>query len=78
MALAVTARTQDPTLVELVDALVEAIDTDRSDAIERLRDALDPFGAAGLFDAELRLNGLSGSGALCSLCGFDLDDEVAV
>jgi len=44
-------------LMALVDALVEAIDTDRATAVDRVRDALGPFGGAALFDAELRLNG---------------------
>jgi hypothetical protein len=41
----------------LVDALVEAIDTDRTIAVDRVRDTLGPFGGTVLFDAELRLNG---------------------
>lgn len=47
----------DRELAELVDALVEAVDTGRWVEIDRLRSALEPFGAASLFDAELRLNG---------------------
>ena len=43
----------------LVDALVEAVDTDREDAVERVRAALEPFGASILFATELRLNGRS-------------------
>lgn len=46
-------------LVTLIDALVEAIDTDRDDAVDRVRDALGPFGGSPLFTAELRLNGSS-------------------
>ena len=46
-------------LIHLVDALVEAIDTDREDAVDRVRSALEPFGGGGLFAAEMRLNGRS-------------------
>ena len=46
-------------LVALVDALVEAIDIDRTDAVERVWSALAPFGGSGLFASELRLNGRS-------------------
>jgi hypothetical protein len=46
----------DVALVELIDALVEAVDADRADEIDRLRSALEPFGGCQLFDAELRLS----------------------
>ena len=46
-------------LTYLVDALVEAVDTDREDAVERVRSALEPFGASTMFATELRLNGRS-------------------
>ena len=46
-------------LIHLVDALVEAVDTDREDAVERVRSALEPFGASAMFATELRLNGQS-------------------
>ncbi len=49
--------TPDRELTALVDALVEAVDVRRWEEIERLRAALEPFGAVTLFDAELRLNG---------------------
>ena len=55
-------------VVELVDALVEAVDLGRCEAVERVRVALEPFGATGLFDAELRLNGAVSAGEWC-LCG---------
>ena len=46
-------------LSSLVDALVDAVDTDREEAVDRLHLALEPFGAARMFAAELRLNGRS-------------------
>ena len=46
-------------LTNLVDALVEAVDTDREDAVDRLRSALTPFGGTHLFNTELRFNGRS-------------------
>ena len=52
-------RSAPPDLVDLVDALVEAVDTDRYDAVDRVQSALQPFGASTLFAAELRLNGRS-------------------
>lgn len=54
-------RVQDPTLIALVDALVEAVDLDRADAVDRLREALEPFAATGLLNAELRLDGVRSS-----------------
>ena len=47
----------DRDLVDLVDALVAAVDTARSWEIERLQTALASFGADNLFADELRLNG---------------------
>lgn len=71
MTTTLTARLQDPTLIDLVDSLVEAIDTDRREAIARLREALAPFGAAALFDDELRLNGASSTdGSICVCEGW--------
>ncbi|MEM9562169.1 MAG: hypothetical protein AAGA93_06120 [Actinomycetota bacterium] len=60
----------------LVDALVEAIDTDRTTAVDRVRDALTPFGGSTLFDAELRLNGSSSDVAWSFLedAEFDIDE----
>ena len=55
-----------PELIELVDALVAAIDVGRAWEVERLSVALEPFGASGLFASELRLNGTpSPSGCIC-------------
>ena len=59
----------DPLVVELVDALVEAIDTDRDEAVERVRSALAPFGGSGLFSAEMRLNGRSSEAVWAFLAG---------
>lgn len=66
MTAATFTRIQDPTLIDLVDSLVAAVDTDRSEEVARLREALEPFGAAGLFGDELRLNGAPSTE--CSLC----------
>ena len=63
-------------LMALVDALVEAIDTDRTDAVDRVRDALAPFGGSTLFTAELRLNGRSSDTAWSLL--EDLDAEAGI
>ena len=64
-----TAQTDsDRRLVDLVDALVEAVDLNRDLEVDRVRDALEPFGAAALFDAELRLNGSASTDGWC-ICG---------
>ena len=55
----------DRDLTELVDAIVAAVDIDRSWEIDRLQEALEPFGAAGMFAAELRLSGTGSVGELC-------------
>ncbi len=47
----------DQDLVDLVDALVAAVDTARTWEVERVQAALVPLGAGGLFADELRLNG---------------------
>ena len=58
MALTETlTRIQDPTLIDLIDSVVAAVDINRVEEIERVREALESFGAARLFDDELRLNG---------------------
>ncbi|MGB5758044.1 MAG: hypothetical protein WBM50_14090 [Acidimicrobiales bacterium] len=62
------ARAIDADVAELVDALVAAIDTDRTWEIERVRTTLEPFVAAGLFADELRLNGTP-SARTCECCG---------
>ena len=68
-------RSAPPDLVDLIDALVEAIDTDRYDAVDRVQTALQPFGGSTLFAAELRLNGRS-SEQVWSLLA-EIDCEVA-
>ena len=74
-----THRHPDPTgsaptdLVDLVDALVEAVDTDRADAIDRVQAALQPFGASTLFAAELRLNGRSSEQVWALLADYDVE-----
>jgi hypothetical protein len=54
----------DSDLVELVDAVAAAVDTDRSWEVERVGAAFDALGVAHLFTSELRLNG-SPSAATC-------------
>lgn len=66
----------DPLIWSLVDALVEAIDTDRSDAVTRVQAALEPFGASSLFSAELRLNGRSSEGLWQFLAAGDLEELI--
>ena len=48
----------DPDLTELVDAIVGAIDTNRSEEVERLQGALEPFGLGDAFTDEVRLSGV--------------------
>ena len=72
-----TTSTYSAELMALVDALVEAIDTDRTTAVDRVRDALGPFGGSTLFDAELRLNGRSSDTAWSFLEDLAPDVEVA-
>ena len=55
----------DPELLDLVDALVEAIDIKRLSEIDRVRLALEPFGAMELFDAELQHSGSSSDDEYC-------------
>ena len=62
------SRPTDPSLADLVDALVEAIDINRQHEINRVRSALEPFGGSSLFDAELRLNGSASADEWC-ICG---------
>jgi hypothetical protein len=66
----------DPIVSTLIDALVEAIDTDRDDAVHRVQAALEPFGAASLFTAELRLNGRSSEGLWQLLADGDLEELI--
>ena len=64
-------RIADPHLLDLVDALVEAIDINRAHETQRVRSALEPFGATALFDAELRLNGAPSIDEWC-ICGGEV------
>jgi hypothetical protein len=43
---------------ELVDAIVGAIDTDRTDEVRRVQDSLEPFGLDDAFADEIRLSGV--------------------
>ena len=52
-------RSADPDLVELVDAIVAAVDPARDFEIARLRSALEPSGGSTLLGDELRLNATS-------------------
>ncbi len=65
---ATSHRHHDQDLGELVDALVEAVDIERTSEIDRVRNALEPFGGAALFAAELRLSGRPSEyeGCICS------------
>ena len=55
----------DPSLIALVDAIVQAVDVNRCYEIDRLRSSLEPFGGSSLFASEI---GLSGVGTLCECC----------
>ena len=61
-------RSVDVELVELVDAIVAAVDLSRAWEIERLLTALEVFGAASIFTAELRLRGTASNDLDC-ICG---------
>lgn len=60
----------DPDLVELIDAVVSAVDTDRSWEVERVAAALEPFGGGALFGDELRLNGTGSTECPCRAEGW--------
>ncbi len=53
----ISVRMADRDLTALIDAIVAAIDIDRSWEIDKLRTALEPFGGSALLQAEIRLNG---------------------
>ncbi len=61
-------RPSDLELVELVDAIVKAVDPIRDFEIGRLRSALEPFGGSTLFVDELRLNATHSVDEGC-ICG---------
>jgi hypothetical protein len=65
-----SASSEDPDLLELIDALVSAVDIDRSWEVERVAAALEPFGGATLFSGELRLNGAGSSECPCRAEGW--------
>ena len=71
MATTTTIRAVDQELNDLVDALVNAIDTMRWAEVDRVRSALEPFGAGNLFDAEMRLNGTASVDEWCICNGGD-------
>ena len=68
---------------ELVDAIVAAVDVDRSFEVDRLRLALESFNLDEPFTDELRLSGISSATwRLCQLCSevvdeFEATQEVA-
>ena len=64
-------RSLDRDLLELVDAIVEAIDVARDSAVDRVRSALEPFAGEALFDAEIRLNGAAAFHEGC-ICGGEI------
>ena len=61
----------DEVLGALVDAIVQAVDANRDYEIDRLRAALEPFGADSMFAAEMRLNARCGVDEWC-ICGGGL------
>ena len=61
-------RSPDFELIDLVDALVAAVDASRTAEIDQLRIALEPFGGAYLLDSELRLNATASLNEEC-ICG---------
>jgi hypothetical protein len=63
----VTIAAADTDLRELVDAVAQAVDTDRSWEVERVVAALEAFGGAAMAVDELRLNGRP-SCRTCDLC----------
>ncbi len=67
-----TTKAIDHELNDLVDALIEAVDMNRYAEVDRVRSALEPFGGAELFDAELRLNGTASVDEWCICGGEDL------
>ena len=44
--------------LDLVDAIVSAVDLNRSPEVDRIRAALEALGLDGIFQAELRLSGV--------------------
>jgi len=58
----------DREIAELVDAIVQAVDVDRSAEVDRLRAALEPFGGSELYAAEIRLCGQPSIDEWC-ICG---------
>ena len=63
-----SGRVFDRELYDLVDAIVAAVDINRTDEITQLAYALEPFGGTALFRAELRLNGTVSVNDWC-VCG---------
>ena len=61
----------DPSLIALVDAIVQAVDVNRCYELDRLRMSLEPFGGSTLFAAEIRINGV-GSLCECCICGGEV------
>lgn len=66
---------QQGNLIELVDAIVQAVDTDRADQVRRLQAALEYLDLAETFSIELRLSGVpSATWQRCEFCGEVVDD----
>jgi len=64
-----TLSVSEPARCELVDAIVAAVDLDRSDEVIRLTSALGCLGLDEAFADELRLSGVpSATWGLCPLC----------
>jgi hypothetical protein len=70
-------------LVELVDAIVAAVDLDRAEEVRRVSAALDHLGLVDSFNDELRLSGVpSTTWQRCEFCGdavdqFEISEEAA-
>lgn len=68
-------RMTDSDSLELVDAIVSAVDTERNDEIERVRAALASVGLDQAFTDEIRLSGVpSTTWQRCEFCGDAIDD----
>lgn len=68
-------RLSDVEALELVDAIVAAVDVDRADEVRRTRVALECLGLAGAFNDELRLAGVpSASWQRCQFCSEVIDE----
>lgn len=65
--------------LELVDAIAQAVDLDRTSEVDRVRRALEPLGLGDTFNDELRLSGVpSLTWGRCEFCSDVVDSlEIA-